>query len=70
MDIYCVYTAWSYMQKVVKFTHKKAKHRTLVEFLMGHLQYDPFSTSLRGRRSRDHMVVGFTTTFAIGAYHH
>jgi hypothetical protein len=37
---------------------------------MGRLQYDPFSTSLRGRRSRDHMVVGFTTTFAIGAYHH
>jgi hypothetical protein len=23
----------------------------------------------RGRRGRDHMVVGFTTTYAIGAYH-
>jgi len=25
---------------------------------------------LRGRRGRDGMVVGFTTTYAIGAYHH
>ena len=25
---------------------------------------------IRGRRSRDHMVVGFTTTYVIGAYHH
>jgi len=25
---------------------------------------------LRGRRGRDRMVVGFTTTYAIGAYHH
>jgi len=24
----------------------------------------------RGCRSRDHIVVGFTTTYAIGAYHH
>jgi len=24
----------------------------------------------RDRRGRDHMVDGFTTTFAIGAYHH
>jgi hypothetical protein len=23
----------------------------------------------RGRRGRDRMVVGFTTTYAIGAYH-
>jgi hypothetical protein len=26
--------------------------------------------SLRGRRGRDRMVVGFTTTYAISAYHH
>jgi hypothetical protein len=26
--------------------------------------------SARDRRSRDHMVVGFTTTCAISAYHH
>jgi len=25
---------------------------------------------LRGHRGRDHMVVGFTTTYVIGAYHH
>jgi hypothetical protein len=24
----------------------------------------------RGRRGRDHMVVAFTTTYAISAYHH
>ena len=24
----------------------------------------------RGRRGRDRMVVGFTTSYAIGAYHH
>ena len=24
----------------------------------------------QGRRDRDHMVVGFTTTCAINAYHH
>ena len=27
-------------------------------------------TVLGGRRSRDHIVVGFTTTYAISAYHH
>jgi hypothetical protein len=25
---------------------------------------------MRGRRGRDHMVVGFITTYAISAYHH
>jgi hypothetical protein len=25
---------------------------------------------VRGRSGRDDMVVGFTTTYAIGAYHH
>jgi len=25
---------------------------------------------LRGRRGRDHMVVGLTTTYAITTYHH
>jgi hypothetical protein len=25
---------------------------------------------IRGRRGRDRMVVGFTTTYAISAYHH
>jgi len=25
---------------------------------------------LRGRRSRGHVIVGFTTTYAISVYHH
>jgi hypothetical protein len=28
------------------------------------------SCNLRGRRGRDRMLVGFTTTYAISAYHH
>jgi hypothetical protein len=29
-----------------------------------------FNWQNRGRRGRDHMVVGFTTKYAINAYHH
>jgi len=29
-----------------------------------------FLSTVRGRRGRDHMVIGFTTTCAISAYHH
>jgi len=29
-----------------------------------------FFLTCRGRRDRDRMVVGFTTTYAISAYHH
>ena len=29
-----------------------------------------FTLYCRGRRGRDHMVVGFTTTYATSAYHH
>jgi len=29
-----------------------------------------FQLTNRGHRGRDHMVVGFTTTCAINAYHH
>jgi len=28
------------------------------------------SIELKGHRARDRMVVGFTTTYAIGVYHH
>ena len=28
-----------------------------------------FTKPCRGRRGRDHMVIGFTTTYAIGTYH-
>ena len=31
---------------------------------------DPIIKREEGRRGRDRMVVGFTTTYAIGAYHH
>ena len=30
----------------------------------------PCTINYRGRRGRDHMVTGFTTTFAIRTYHH
>ena len=30
----------------------------------------PIKFGSRGRRGRDRMVVGFTTTYAISAYHH
>jgi len=33
-------------------------------------QSDDFSQWCRDRRGRDQMVVGFTTTYAISAYHH
>jgi hypothetical protein len=33
------------------------------------IQYEPTYLQ-RGRRGRDHMVVGFTTTYAISAYHY
>jgi len=29
-----------------------------------------FTLTQGGRRGRDHIVVGFTTTYAISAYHH
>jgi hypothetical protein len=35
--------------------------------LMCFTYYDTFSISKRGRRGRDRMVVGFTTTYAISA---
>ena len=34
------------------------------------LHDDPFPSSYRCRRGRDHMVVGFKTTCTISAYHH
>ena len=34
------------------------------------VKLDKYQNLLRGRRGRDRMVVGFTTTCAISAYHH
>jgi hypothetical protein len=40
-------------------------------FMHGHCLILPIITiSVRGRRGRDLMVVGFTTTYAISVYHH
>ena len=33
-------------------------------------QLNTYRYSTRGRRGRDRMVVGFTTTYATSAYHH
>jgi hypothetical protein len=35
-----------------------------------HLGFQINTWNIRGRRGRDRMVVGFTTTYAISAYHH
>ena len=37
----------------------------LIPFFVAFLSF-----SLRGRRGRDRMVVGFTTTYAISVYHY
>jgi len=45
----------------------------LLLFLMVYILHLPYLTSTelnRGRRGRNRMVVGFTTTCAISAYHH
>jgi len=35
-----------------------------------YFMYSKTYIKLRSRRGRDRMVVGFTTTYAISAYHH
>jgi hypothetical protein len=47
------------------FVHGFFKH-----FIYSTSLFDNHKTHSRGRRGRDRMVVGFTTTCAIGAYHH
>ena len=47
----------------------------ILYLFIGHLKKYIYSSPLLirqlvGRRGRDHMVVGFTTTYAISAYHH
>jgi len=39
-------------------------------FIYTFIQKMTFHTNLRGRHGPDRMVVGFTTTYAIVAYHH
>ena len=40
------------------------------ENLLTYYCRQPLLGTIWGRSGRDHMVVGFTTTFAIGTYHH
>ena len=42
-------------------------YKTYLKYVKKNMLY---STLYWGRRGGDRMVVGFTTTYAIGAYHH
>jgi len=44
------------------------RHHSFIVTKLKHILH--FFLNFRGRRSRDRMVVGFTTTYAISAYHH
>jgi len=58
-----------YLQNVLYFVYTKMV--ILIPYLdvyNTHSSHGPFNTG--GRRGRDRMVVGFTTTYAISAYHH
>ena len=54
-------TSWLLFQRVI------TQQRVLVEYKVG---IDHHHHRLRGRHGRNHMVVGFTTTYAISAYYH
>jgi len=45
-------------------------HSDLFLFFLSRIYAYPFSSSMIIHGGRDHMVVGFTTTYAISAYHH
>jgi hypothetical protein len=55
---------------VFPIQHKMTHLVTAVSLLNDLLWKLVFIFSIRGRRGRDLMVVGFTTTYAISAYHH
>jgi hypothetical protein len=42
--------------------------RTVIDYILRSLTFSLIITG--GRRCHDRMVVGFTTTYAISAYHH
>ena len=42
----------------------------LVRILRDCCGCDSYNTQIKGRRGRDRVVVGFTTTYAISAYYH
>jgi len=56
-------------------TRNKKKYVTVLDIYMTTVQYVfnnvwTYSPLTRGCRGHDRMVVGFTTTYAISAYHH
>jgi hypothetical protein len=60
--------AISFIGKGNRSTRRKPLtcHKSLTNFITG----DSIAYFGRGRRGRDCMIVGFTTTFTIDAYHH
>ena len=70
--LYQFYTCITFVNKG-RFTYlRKVFTGCLTCCLYKHLRLCRFFCKqvYRGRRGRDRMVVGFTTTYAISAYHH
>ena len=57
-------------KKVMKYTRQVVLASFLINPNFGCCQLYINLINSRGRRGRDRMVVGFTTTCAISAYHH
>jgi hypothetical protein len=55
------------VRNVRKYTASYHKHLSFSSTLT---HYSQFYSQFKGHRDREHMVVGFTTTYAIGVYHH
>ena len=48
----------------------RISHNVQIQILMSSIHCCTFAYHVEGRRGRVRMVVGFTTTYAISAYHH
>jgi hypothetical protein len=55
-----------FQKNIVKSFHSVVLSRRVLE----HFAYFHDTEAARGRHGHDRVVVGFTTTYAIGAYHH
>ena len=49
---------------------QKQQHKDKVHRLYSYLKRTLYQINSGSHRGHDRMVVGFTTTYAIGAYHH
>ena len=61
------------MKNARNIYHSDLSGKTLVicpSYILKHKSLYGFLSHIGGRRGCDHMVVGYTTTYAIGAYHH